>query len=193
MATRTKGVDPRDVTREQAEHQTLENNLAAGRAQPGLQDLIHQNPEMIEQLAGVEWPDGSQSDKAWLPEIAEEHLHMDQVFAIYDAREMWAKEWLNPNVADKILMSYPCPETRMESDRQREVVARIRGDRKSPLDADQRRKLKAALERKTDRERRAKGGKFMELILKKVIRSEDSTRRDDDSGGLLSGVLGGGR
>lgn len=195
MAVRgRRGADPAALQEQQAEQQRHQQQVAAGMGaqEQQLRELM-QNPEVIERLAGVHWPDGAQSDKAWIPEIVEEHLHMDQVLSIVDSREMWEKQWLNGNIADEILMSYPCPEARTESQRQREVIARIRGDRKEPLDADERRKLRAALDRKTDRERRARGGKFMDLLLTQVVRSEESTSRDDDGGGLLSGLFGGGR
>lgn len=194
MAVRgSRGPDQRELQKEQAREQRDQQNIQAGMdAQKRQLRDLWQNPEVLETLSNPDFAEGAQTDKAWLKEMVEEHLHRDQVFSIYDERDVWEKQWLNRNVADRIIMSYPCPESRTSNERVKNVRERIHGHAKEPLTPDEKRKLRATMEQKTDREKRAKGGKFMDLVLSEVVRSEQSTRHDDESSGLWQKLVGGG-
>lgn len=171
-----------ELRREEREAQRDDRNVSAGMntAQEAMREMM-QNPEVIELLSSADSPDGAQSDKSWIPEITEEHLHMDQVLAIRDERDMWESKWLNKNIADEIMMSYPTTESRSPNERVQKVRSRIRGDHKEPLDPDEKRKLREALEQKTDRESRARDGEFMELLLSQVVESRQSSDANEDT------------
>lgn len=147
-----------------------------------LRDLLH-NPQVMEMLLE---PDTS-SWPSWLEVVAGEHLHMDQVLAIFDEDDLWRKAWGNKITATKITMHYPPQESRSSSDLVNETQKRIHGHDKQPLLPDQRRRIEAAMEQKTDREKRAKGGEYGDLLLSQVVRSEE---RSSDSGDSSSSLLG---
>lgn len=174
--------EERELRREEREAQRDDRNVSAGMGtQQELMREMMQNPEVIELLSTADLPSGAQSDKLWISEITEEHLNMDQVLSIRDDRDLWERKWLNPNVADEVIMSYPSWESRSPDERVRQVRHRIRGDEKEPLDPDEKRKLRQMFEQKYDRETRAKGGKFMELLLSQVVESKQSSKQSDDT------------
>ncbi|QSG02520.1 hypothetical protein [Natranaeroarchaeum sulfidigenes] len=182
--------DQQELRREEREAQRDDRNISAGMGpQQEMMREMMQNPEVIELLSTADLPTGAQSDKSWLPELTEEHLNMDQVLAIRDDRDLWERKWLNPNVADEILMSYPSWESRTPNERVEKVRQRIRGDEKEPLDPDQKRKIRSMFEQKYDRETRANGGKFMELLLSHVVESKQNSKQSDDSS-VFGSLLG---
>lgn len=194
MAAGTRPPSRSELQRQQAEEQRHQQNQQAGlRRQQKQAGGLFSNPDVLEELTEADLPEGAQSDKAWLAEMMEEHLHKDQVFSIYDDRTIWEKQWLNQNIPDEIMTSYPFPASRSENPRVREVRSRIRGDEKEPLTPDEKRAIRALGEQKTDRERRSKGGKFMDLTLSEVVRSEQSTTTDENGGGGLWAKLTGGQ
>jgi hypothetical protein len=130
--------------------------------------------DTIEELTGADWPEGGErGSKRWLRELMEGHLTKDQVLAILDDRDLHAREWTNPNIAEDIIMSFPPTRSRTDSDRVRRVRNRIRGDDKDPLSSDQKREIRAAAQQKTDRETRAKDGRFTEYLLGEVVESKE--------------------
>lgn len=154
--------------------------------QEQLRDLLH-NPQVFELLTR---PDLEHAEP-WLEDVVGEHLHIDQVLSIYDRDDLWRKGWKNKIWANKVEMSYPFPESQSDDPRVQEVQRRIHGHDKRPLQSDERRKIRAAFEQKTDREKRGDDGEFVDLLLSQVVKSEERSNETNDSGGLLSGLTGG--
>lgn len=153
-------------------------------AQEELRDLLH-NPQVMQMLLE---PDQS-SWPPWLEEVVGEHLHTDQVLAIYDEDDLWRKAWTNKIWHTLIMMHYPPEESRSPDDLVNECQRRIHGHDKRPLLPDERRQIEATMEQKTDREKRAKTGEFLDLLLSQVVRSEERSSDDNSSSSLLG--LGG--
>jgi hypothetical protein len=175
-------VDQQELQEQQQRDQRHSQNQqqAGDLAREQMRDMMR-NPEVIRELSDADEPAGAQTDKSWVPEITEEHLHRDQVYAIHGDRELWERKFLNQNTADLTIMSYPRPESKTPHERVRRVRNRIRGDSKKPLSPDERRKLRQTLgEQKYDRETRASDGKFMELMLSQVVESRQKTSGNDD-------------
>lgn len=170
---------------DQAKHQQMQSQGQEMQRRQ-VMDLM-QNPAVIDTL--VE-PDLDDADPA-LSQIPREHLHIDQVLAIYDSDDLWRKGWKNKIWAGRIQMSFPFEESRTDDRRINEIQKRIHGHDKRPLTADERRNVQARLEQKTDREKRSKNGEFVELLLSQVVKSEEkNSDTNQGSGGLLS--FGGG-
>lgn len=172
------------------EEQVEDRNLQLAAQQNGDNSLFGQSEDLIEKILDPEFRDGKEVDLEWLEDATRDHLHRDQILSIMNEREEWERRWLNPNRADDIIMSYPSSESRTNNDRVERVRQRVRGDDKAPLTNEQKRRIRAALERKTDRERRSRSGTFVELLLKDVLRSEHGTTETREDRSVMDKVLG---
>jgi len=179
--------DPEDIEENRQEHQKHQQMQQQGQSmqQRQMVDLL-QNPQVIDTLVEPDLDDA----KPHLQSIVDEHLHIDQVLAIYGSDDLWRKGWKNKMWAGQIQMSYPHQEARTDNHRINEIQKRIHGHDKRPLTTDERRNVKARLEQKTDREKRAKDGTFVELLLSQVVKSEERNSDGGDSGGFS--LFGGG-
>lgn len=169
--------------REHQKHQQMQNE-GQNMQRRQLQDLL-QNPQVIDRLVK---PDTEGADPH-MEAIVSEHLHVDQVLSIYEDDDLWRKGWKNKIWAGKIEMSFPFEEARTDNRRVNEIQKRIHGHDKRPLQTDERRKINALMEQKTDREKRGSDGEFVELLLSQVVKSEERNDDSNNSGGLLG--LGG--
>lgn len=184
---RTNGTQEK-LQKQSQEHEKHRQLQGSGQQmqEEELRDLLH-NPQVMEMLLD---PDDS-SWPPWLEEVVGEHLHKDQVLAIYDEDDLWRKGWANKIWATLIDMHYPPEESRSPDPLVNEVQQRIHGHDKRPLLPDERRKIEASMEQKTDREKRAKSGEYVDLLLSQVVRSEERSSASDDSNGSLLGLGGG--
>ncbi len=119
----------------------------------------------------------------WLEETLSDHVNIDQVLSIFDEEDLWKLQWKNKLWTTKTHWSYPPPESQNPSDLVNEVQEAIHGFDKRPLTPDERREIEAGFEHKTTREKRAKDGKFVDLILSQVLKAES---KQSDSGSKRS-------
>ena len=160
-------------------HQSLQAQGQQMQAKQ-LQDLM-QNPQVFELLTK---PDLEHKDQT-TEDIAAEHLHVDQVLSVLEDDDLWRKGWKNKIWTTRIQMSYPFAESRTSDEMVNEVQRRIHGHDKRPLTSDESRSIEATLEQKTDREKRAGSGEFVELLLSQVVESKEQSNDSGSSGGLL--------
>lgn len=190
-----RGLDPAAEAEKERQQAQDQQNLGAGMpvAQEQLREMM-MNPDVIETLSDADLDfDAGQTDKSWLADDIEEFLTRDQVMANRSSRNLWERQWTNPNLGDMLVQSYPHPESRTSSPRVKRVRQRIRGDEKRPVRAEEKLKIRKSLsEQKTDRESRSKGGKYMELLLTQVVTSKQTSQNERGERSFFDKLFGGG-
>lgn len=180
--------DPRDLQDQQHRQQKDQQRESVGHQmqQEQLRGLL-ENPQNIDKLLEADLT----HDPQWIDELAGQHLHRDEVLSIHTDDDIWRKSWNNKLWVTLLGMTFPDESSRSPSDRVNKVQRRMTGVDHEPLTPRKKQRIEAKFEQKSDRARRAASGKFLDLLLTQVVRSEETS---DDSGesGLVSGLLGGG-